>query len=109
MKRLPQQPEHLRWSAASVWIPLNERYEFDPHDLVRLTMLCEEADRVHEARLQVEKEGAYYTDRFGAPKAHPGLEIERKARNAVRLHLRELGLDLAEVREMRPPTIQRAG
>ena len=43
----------------------------------------------------------FYEDRFGAPKIHPGVDAERKARDQFRLLLRELGLDVE------PPTEKR--
>lgn len=51
----------------------------------------------------VEKEGPTYEDRFGQPKAHPAVAIERKARGEFRLLLRELALDVAPPNENRAP------
>ncbi len=51
------------------------------------------------------KHGTTYDDRFGAPHARPEIGIERDARLAFVRCLRELGLDVSEPGESRPPVI----
>ena len=62
---------------------------------------CEAWDRAETARREVKKEGMFYTDRFSAPKVHPGVDVERKSRDQFRLLLRELGLDVEPPAEHR--------
>jgi phage terminase small subunit len=62
------------------------------------------ADRAAAFREVIEAEGAVITNRFGARVVHPAVDAERKALDAMRLLLRELGLALDE-NEARPPHI----
>jgi len=66
---------------------------------------CREWDVAEEARRLVEAEGVVVEDRFGQPKTHPAVGIERKARSAFRLLVRELGLDHASPGESRGPAV----
>jgi phage terminase small subunit len=56
-------------------------------------MACEAHDRATEATETIEAEGAYYQDRFGCPKAHPAVAVERDARVLFARLVRELDLD----------------
>lgn len=94
-------PKHLSTSTRKWWESIAEQYVLEDHHLLLLQGACEEWDRVQQARRQVKKDGAYPPDRFGQVRAHPALDVERKARNAFRLLLRELGLDIEPLVEHR--------
>lgn len=90
---LPPAPGHLTPSTAAWWRELVEIYELGAHQLTLLRLCCEAVDRCEEARAAIEAEGAYYTDRFGAPKPHPAIAVERDAKIGIARLLRELQLD----------------
>ena len=92
-KTTPAPPSHLSSGSSEWWSEVCGTYSLEPHHLRLLQLAAEAWDRGEQARRAIKREGAFYTDRFGAPKAHPGLDQERKARNDFRLLLRELGLD----------------
>jgi P27 family predicted phage terminase small subunit len=63
----------------------------------KLVILAAEAlDRAATARRTVQREGITYADRFGAPRAHPAVAIERDARAAFSRLVAQLGLDAPE-------------
>ena len=83
------------------WKAVLEGFELEQHHFRLLRGCCEAWDRAETARREVKREGMFYKDRFGAPKPHPGLDIERKSRDQFRTLLRELGLDIVPPSEMR--------
>lgn len=68
-------------------------YALDAHHLRLLQLACEAWDRAADARRQLEVDGAVYRDRFGAPRAHPAVAIERDARLAFAKLVRQLDLE----------------
>lgn len=81
-------------------------YEFEAHHLRLLLSACECWDRVLEARAAVAVDGAYFTDKFGNIKPHPGLTEERANRTLMARFIRELALDVDAPGDMgRPPQI----
>lgn len=102
---LPDPPEHLSEESAEWWRSVVATYDLRDHHLRLLQAAAEAWDRSQEARRAVADEGPYYLDRFGQPKAHPGLAAERQARNEFRLLVRELGLDAAPDDSNRPPRL----
>lgn len=90
---MPDPPGHLSEESKEWWRKVLESYVLQDHHLRLLQAACESWDRAQHARRTIKREGSYFTDRFGQPKAHPALVEERAARNEVRLFIRELGLD----------------
>ncbi len=85
-------PKHLR-SATKKWIrQVANDYELESHHLKLLIQAGEVYDRILLARETVEKEGAYFTDRWGCPKSHPALAEERANRITFARLVRELNL-----------------
>lgn len=66
-------------------------------ELAVLARACEALDRAEDAREAVDRDGVIVTNRYGAPAAHPGLDVERQNRALVGTLLRSLGI-------LNPPT-----
>jgi len=99
-------PTHLRTTTKKWYKQIIQEYELESHHLSILTMVAEVWDRIQEAKEVIEKEGAYYEDRFGQPKAHPALAEERNNRVVFARLIRELALDIEQPRETgRPPRL----
>lgn len=101
---VPDPPGHLSPESKQWWRRLQDTYVFQDHHLRLLQAACEAWDRAQMARETIEREGPYFQDRFGQPKAHPALSEERQSRNEFRLLTRELGLDGAPS-DSRPPRL----
>ena len=69
---MKQSPKDLSQESRKFWIEILKIYELQPHHLKILEAACRCWDRVLEARQTIEKEGAYFLDRFGQAKSHPG-------------------------------------
>ncbi len=103
MKR-SKAPAHLKANTKKWYVSVLEEYELEPHHIKILTLAAEAWDRCQEARETIEQVGAYYEDRFGCPKAHPAVAVERDSRIAFARLIRELALDIEPPRAPgRPP------
>jgi len=102
----PRAPAHLRPSTRKWWRTTAEDYQLEPHHLKVLTLAAEALDRCEEAREAITAAGGPFTkDRFGQPRAHPAVSVERDARLSFARLLRELGLDDYEPPAPRPKRI----
>jgi len=93
--RTIEPPGHLQADTRDWFARVVADYLLEDHHVRLLVGCCEAWDRAETARNRVKRDGMFYEDRFGAPKLHPGVDAERKARDQFRLLLRELGLDVA--------------
>jgi hypothetical protein len=59
--------------------------------------------RAAQARVLIADEGPVWTDRFGAPRKHPAVQIEEVARLQFARMMRELDLDGDPRPDVRPP------
>lgn len=85
-------PKTLR-AATKKWIrQIFADYELESQHIKILIQAAETWDRLLEAREQIEKDGAYYIDRFGSPHKHPALAEERSNRVVFSRLIRELNL-----------------
>ena len=97
-------PSYLRSATRKWWREVVLEWELEAHHRRLLTLACEAWDRGQEARGVLKRKGAYFVDRFGQPKEHPGVGIERDSRIAFARLLRELDLDTQPPPEdTRPP------
>lgn len=97
-------PAHLAEATKSWWRDVLAQYVLDAHHERLLTLAAESWDRAVQARLELADAGIIYVDRFGAPRAHPAVAIERDARLGFARLLRELDLDAEPPRDpARPP------
>jgi P27 family predicted phage terminase small subunit len=106
-ERLPQPPRHLSAESRRWWREIVTDYELEAHHLRLLQAACECWDRVLQARAAVERDGAYYRDRFEQIKPHPALAEERQSKVLMARLLRELALDVEAPNDSvgRPPQI----
>jgi len=100
-------PPHLCPETRAWCSDVDRDYELEPHHRRLLTLAAEAWDRASEARETIAKEGAYYVDRFGSPKPHPALGIERDSRLGFARLVKQLELDAAE--PLRRPVPQLGG
>ena len=100
-------PSHLTAATAAWWTQVTTDYALESHHLKMLTLACEAFDRATEARELLAKEGIVVEDRFGAPRPHPAVSIERDARLAFVRIVRELDLDGEPLPDPRPSRLPR--
>lgn len=87
-------PGHLR-SETRRWLrKIHADFDLESHHHRILVKTAEAWDRSEQAREALAKEGLTVVDRYGTPKAHPCVAIERDSRNAFFRGLRELALDV---------------
>src|SRR3990167_8938266 len=71
--------------------------EYGIHDAAGLALLEEAAsclDRLHAAHAAIAKDGEIVTDRYGRPRLHPALTLEKESRRGLLDCLRALNLDI---------------
>lgn len=97
-------PQHLSAESMRLWRSVLADYELERrHEAVLCTAL-EALDRMRQAQALIAAEGMTVTDRYGTPKAHPAVVIDRDSRNAFLRAMRELGLDLEAPATTRAPS-----
>ena len=69
----------------------------DAAGLALLRAACEAFQRAQEARKLIDRDGAVIIDRFGQPKPHPAVNIERDSRAQLIATLRALKLEPGDV------------
>ncbi|MCF6113876.1 hypothetical protein [Mesorhizobium muleiense] len=99
-------PAHLSPAARKFFRGVVEDYSLSEHHIKLLVLACEALDRGEQARITIADQGVVFTDRFGCPRAHPCVAIERDSRTAYARLLRELALDFGEDDDVaRPPAL----
>lgn len=75
------------------WLRQIEKlYRFEPQHLPLLLSCARCLDRISEARKQVEASGAYFTDKHGVVRSHPGLKVERDSQHLLSQTLKLLDI-----------------
>ena len=98
-------PKHLK-AGTKTWVKkILGDYELESHHVKILFTAAETWDRITQARERIEKEGAYFTDRWLCPKSHPALADERNGRVIFARLIRELNLS-EENPDARPPGLK---
>ncbi|MDE2456678.1 MAG: P27 family phage terminase small subunit [Burkholderiales bacterium] len=93
MKAKITPPRHLSAEARQLWQRLQAEYGIDDSaGLALLRAAAEAFDRSQQARALIAQEGLMLPDRFGAPKPHPAVAIERDSRTQLLAALRALKL-----------------
>lgn len=86
-------PEHLS-AETRKWVKqILAEFDLEIHHFRQLIKTSEAWDRSEQAREILARDGLTVVDRYGTPKAHPCVGIERDARTAFFRGLRELALD----------------
>jgi P27 family predicted phage terminase small subunit len=98
-------PKHLTESSRTWWAVIVAEFDLEDHHLRLLTLAAEAWDRGLQARETLRESGAYYTNKAGEPRAHPGVAVERDCRIAYARLMRELDLDGYPEPDIRPPRI----
>lgn len=100
-------PKHLDAATRDWFSHVIAEYELEQHHVRLLTLAAEAWDRAQQARLEIDKHGIVYTDRFGAPRKRPEVSVESESRIAYARILRELDLDLdPPAAGSRPPALR---
>ena len=86
-------PKHLSAEAARLWDRLRDEFGItDAGGLLLLRSALEAFDRLQQAREILAREGPIVRDRFGQPKPHAAVGVERDARGQMHSALRLLQL-----------------
>lgn len=98
-------PKNLSKQAKKLFREILDEFSIDdPAGLSILKAACEAWDRAREAREAIDRDGPTYTDRFGCPKGHPLLTVERDSRSQFLQALKQLNLDIEPLKGIgRPP------
>jgi len=80
-----------------------QEYDLESHRLKLLRLACECYDRAEAARLEIEKAGITFTDRYGSIKQNPACKIEADNKTLFARLLREMQLDIIDPDEIRVP------
>ena len=75
----------------------------EAHDFERLAMACKTLDDLSEIEKRVKSDGMFTVNRYGSTVEHPGCKMIRDLRMLFLKTIRELGLDLIDVGDSRPP------
>jgi hypothetical protein len=86
-------PDHISPETRKWMRGILADFDLESHHFRQLVKTSEAWDRCEEARVILAKDGLTVVDRYGTPKAHPCVGIERDARTAFFRGLRELALD----------------
>ena len=98
MPARPKPPSYLNARSKAIWRSLSDEFGIDDAaGILLLTSVCECHERVAVAREMIDREGAVVADRWGTPKTHPAVAVERAARSALLASLRALNLDIKPV------------
>lgn len=92
---IPKPPQHLSKKARAWWRQLQKEYDLkDATAQLLLESALSAFDRWQLARETLAREGTFVRDRFKQRQIHPGVAVERDAKNTMRAALRELHLDI---------------
>ena len=103
-------PKNLSKPAKKLYREILDEYSIDdPAGLAILKTALEAWDRSREAREAIDRDGPTYMDRFGCPKGHPLLTVERDSRSQFLQALKALNLDIEPLRDAagRPPGVMK--
>jgi len=79
-------------------------YQLEDFHIKLLILACESLDQIEIARLQIEKEGSYYINRFDEPRPHPALKEFKDNKIIFAKLIKQLDLEVEPKREVGRPT-----
>ncbi len=85
-------PNGLSTEGKELWNTITANWKLDDGQLVVLFQACQSLDRMNDARAILKQDGLITTDRFGQARAHPGVVIERDARQLFLRAIKQLNL-----------------
>jgi phage terminase small subunit len=89
----PKPPSTLSKNSAAYFSKFVDFYEVDDSSIEVLIRICQSMDRADEAAAGLKKNGSLMSkDRFGVDRAHPLVQVERQARQAVISGIAALGV-----------------
>ena len=95
MQKLPKPPEFLKKNGKKLWRDVLKDYAIhENHALTLLSEACSCIDRITECKEQIDKDGAFFKDRWSQFKEHPAAKSERDQKTLLARLLRELCLDI---------------
>lgn len=96
----PKPPATLSKPARQWWEKLQSEYGIvDAGGMLVLNTAMAAFDRMEEAKRTLKREGTTFSDRFGQPRGHPSVVIERDSRAAMLQALRALHLDIEPLKQ----------
>jgi len=108
MTRKPNMPtDHLELSTRTWVESVVKEFVLEDHHFMILVLAGEARDRGRQARELLAREGLTIVDRFGSPRPHPAVAIEKDSAIRFARLVRELGLDVDGPTEerARPPLV----
>ena len=97
-------PRHLKPSTRAWYRAVCDSYVLEDHHLRLLELAGVAWDRAEEARAIIAEHGTTYVDRFGAPRLHPAVNIERDSMASFARLVKALDLDTEPPKSLgRPP------
>ena len=89
----PKPPSTLSKNSTAYFKKFVDFYEVDDSSIEVLIRICQSMDRADEAAAALKKHGSLLSvDRFGVDRAHPLVQVERQARQAVISGISALGV-----------------
>lgn len=96
-KTKPAKPPQVCRPAVNWQKQMVVEFEFaDPASLELLGAATIQLERMLNLRERIEADGEIVLDRFGCPRPHPAVAMERQASNLFRLLCRDLGVSVAD-------------
>lgn len=98
-KRHPAPPKHLSSAAKRLWRSLTAEFVIaDAAGTAILTAALESYDWAAAAKVLLDRDGAFFMDRYKQPRAHPLAAVERDSRAQYHAGLKALNLDCQPAR-----------
>jgi len=97
-------PDELKAAGRAFWLKATEENDLDSaHDKERLLMAAKTLDEIAAVERQVQADGMFVKNRYGATIEHVGMKSIRDLRTLFVRIVREMGLDLEAPADSRPP------
>jgi len=96
-------PKTLQTKGRAFWRRVLKDFLLEEsHELQLLQEAAGCLDRIAEAQAEIEAKKPYFNDRFGQPRPHPALNVEKDQRVLFVRIVRELGLQVESEEYSRP-------